>query len=109
MDFFELPMKGLPSKLSTGQKNQFEVVLALSQGADYILMDEPFSGNDVFNREDFYKGPAGHSGAERDGAALDASSGGGRGASSAGRCSYTRAGSRATCPCRSWRRRARAS
>ncbi len=40
---------------STGQKNQFEVILALSQGADYILMDEPFAGNDVFNREDFYK------------------------------------------------------
>ena len=29
--------------------------MALSQGADYILMDEPFAGNDVFNREDFYK------------------------------------------------------
>ena len=42
-------------RLSTGQKNQFEVVLALSQGADYILMDEPFAGNDIFNREDFYK------------------------------------------------------
>ncbi|MDE7212269.1 MAG: ABC transporter ATP-binding protein, partial [Lachnospiraceae bacterium] len=28
---------------------------ALCQGADYILMDEPFAGNDVFNREDFYK------------------------------------------------------
>ena len=41
--------------LSTGQRNQFEVILALSQGADYILMDEPFAGNDVFNREDFYK------------------------------------------------------
>ena len=41
--------------MSTGQKNQFEVILALSQGADYILMDEPFAGNDVFNREDFYK------------------------------------------------------
>ena len=40
---------------STGQKNQFEVILALSQGADYILMDEPFAGNDIFNREDFYK------------------------------------------------------
>lgn len=38
-----------------GQKNQFEVILALCQGADYILMDEPFAGNDVFNREDFYK------------------------------------------------------
>ena len=54
MDFFELPNKPLKS-FSTGQKNQFEVILALSQGADYILMDEPFSGNDVFNREDFYK------------------------------------------------------
>ena len=42
-------------QFSTGQKNQFEVILALSQGADYILMDEPFAGNDVFNREDFYK------------------------------------------------------
>ena len=40
---------------SMGQKNQFEAILALCQGADYILMDEPFAGNDVFNREDFYK------------------------------------------------------
>ena len=31
------------------------MILALSQGADYILMDEPFAGNDIFNREDFYK------------------------------------------------------
>ncbi len=29
--------------------------MALCQGADYILMDEPFAGNDMFNREDFYK------------------------------------------------------
>lgn len=27
----------------------------MCQGADYILMDEPFAGNDIFNREDFYK------------------------------------------------------
>ena len=55
MDFFELPKSRPVGKFSTGQKNQFEVILAVSQGADYILMDEPFAGNDVFNREDFYK------------------------------------------------------
>ena len=55
MNFFELPMHKPLLAFSTGQKNQFEVILSLSQGADYILMDEPFAGNDVFNREDFYK------------------------------------------------------
>lgn len=55
MEFFELPMNKKLKSFSVGQQNQFEVILALSQGADYILMDEPFSGNDVFNREDFYK------------------------------------------------------
>ena len=55
MDFFSLPKNRVLRAYSTGQKNQFEVIMALSQGADYILMDEPFAGNDVFNREDFYK------------------------------------------------------
>lgn len=55
MEFFELPMNKPLRFFSTGQKNQFEVILALCQGADYILMDEPFAGNDIFNREDFYK------------------------------------------------------
>ncbi len=55
MDFFELPRAKAVGSFSTGQKNQFEVILAVSQGSDYILMDEPFAGNDVFNREDFYK------------------------------------------------------
>lgn len=55
MDFFELPHNKPLKTFSTGQKNQFEVILGLSQGADYILMDEPFAGNDIFNREDFYK------------------------------------------------------
>lgn len=55
MDFFQLPESKAVKSFSTGQKNQLEVILAMSQGADYILMDEPFSGNDVFNREDFYK------------------------------------------------------
>jgi ABC-2 type transport system ATP-binding protein len=55
MDFFQLPLHKPLRAFSAGQKNQFEVILSLSQGADYILMDEPFTGNDVFNREDFYK------------------------------------------------------
>ena len=55
MEFFELPFHKPLKSFSTGQKNQFEVIMALCQGADYILMDEPFAGNDVFNREDFYK------------------------------------------------------
>ncbi len=55
MNFFELSKNKPIRSFSTGQKNQFEVILTLSQGADYILMDEPFAGNDVFNREDFYK------------------------------------------------------
>ena len=55
MDFFELPNHTVIRNFSTGQKNQFEVIMALSQGADYIFMDEPFAGNDIFNREDFYK------------------------------------------------------
>ncbi len=55
MEFFELPQHKNLRHFSTGQKNQFEVILSLCQGADYMLMDEPFAGNDVFNREDFYK------------------------------------------------------
>ena len=55
MDFFELPLRKSLKTFSVGQQNQFEVIMALCQGADYILMDEPFAGNDVFNREDFYK------------------------------------------------------
>ncbi len=55
MEFFDLPMHKPIRNFSTGQKNQFEVIMALCQGADYILMDEPFAGNDIFNREDFYK------------------------------------------------------
>lgn len=55
MEFFELPDNRPIRSFSTGQQNQFEVILALCQGADYILMDEPFAGNDVFNREDFYR------------------------------------------------------
>lgn len=55
MEFFELPARKKISEFSLGMQNQFEVVLAISRGAEYVFMDEPFAGNDVFNREDFYK------------------------------------------------------
>jgi len=55
MEFFDLKKHTPIRHFSTGQKNQFEVIMSLCQGADYILMDEPFAGNDIFNREDFYK------------------------------------------------------
>lgn len=55
MDFFQLSRSKKIGEMSAGQQNQFEVVMALSQGAEYIFMDEPFVGNDIFNREDFYK------------------------------------------------------
>lgn len=55
MDFFQLPMHRPLRGFSAGMKNQFELLLALSQGADYILLDEPFAGSDMFSRSDFYK------------------------------------------------------
>lgn len=55
LKFFDLSWGRKLRSFSTGQKNQFEVCLALSQGADYIFMDEPFAGNDIFLRDDFYK------------------------------------------------------
>jgi len=55
MNFFALPQDLVVRSMSSGQQNQLETILALSQGADYILLDEPFAGNDIFNREDFYK------------------------------------------------------
>jgi len=54
-DFFGLPTNRQIKKLSQGQKNQVETILALSQGATYILLDEPFMNSDIFDREDFYK------------------------------------------------------
>ena len=51
MDFFELPKNSALRNFSTGQKNQFEVIMALSQGAEYIFMDEPFAGLDDETKE----------------------------------------------------------
>ena len=40
MEFFDLPMDKRLRSFSAGMQNQFEVIMALSQGADYILIEE---------------------------------------------------------------------
>ena len=52
MKFFGLPMEKQLRAFSAGMKNQFEVIMALSQGADYILMDEPFAALDLPAKQD---------------------------------------------------------
>jgi len=55
LDFFEIePFKKI-SSLSTGQKSKLEISAGFSKGAQYILMDEPFLGSDIFTRKDFLK------------------------------------------------------
>ena len=55
VDYFKLPVNRQMRYLSQGEKNQLETVFALSQGADYIFLDEPFANNDILRRKDFYK------------------------------------------------------
>lgn len=54
-DYFKINMEHDLRTFSTGQKAQFETILALCQGADYIFLDEPFAFSDIFVREEFYK------------------------------------------------------
>lgn len=41
------------AKLSKGNLARVKIILGFSQNAKYLLLDEPFSGIDVFTREDF--------------------------------------------------------
>ena len=54
-EYFHIPMKRKLGKLSVGERRQVETVFALCQGADYIILDEPFANSDLFHRKDFYK------------------------------------------------------
>ena len=40
------------SNLSKGNKARIKIILGFAQGAKYILLDEPFSGIDIFKREE---------------------------------------------------------
>lgn len=53
--FFELePYKKIKA-LSFGQKAKLEICAGFSKMAKYIVMDEPFLGEDMFTRRDFIK------------------------------------------------------
>lgn len=49
--FFKLDRKTRISDLSKGNKAKVNLLLGLALDVDYILMDEPFSGIDIFSRE----------------------------------------------------------
>ncbi len=52
---FGLNMKSKITALSTGYRSIFRIVLALSVGAPYLLLDEPVLGLDAQHRDLFYK------------------------------------------------------
>ncbi len=53
VEFFKLPKDRPLKELSKGNLARFTIVVGLSQNAPYVLMDEPFSGIDIFSREEF--------------------------------------------------------
>jgi len=56
--FFNIEDK-IINKMSKGQQAKVEIAIGFSKGANYIFMDEPFSGKDIFTRKDFLKLMAG--------------------------------------------------
>lgn len=59
VNFFKLDRNKKLSEFSKGQKSKLEISVGFSKRAKHILMDEPFSGNDIFTRTDFLKLMAG--------------------------------------------------
>ncbi|WP_080875456.1 ATP-binding cassette domain-containing protein [Oceanobacillus timonensis] len=51
LDFFKLKEEERISQLSKGNTAKVNLLMGLAMDADYILMDEPFSGIDIFSRE----------------------------------------------------------
>ena len=51
LNFFKLSSKDKISQLSKGNTMKVNMVLGLALDVDYLLMDEPFSGIDIFSRE----------------------------------------------------------
>ncbi|WP_152656078.1 ABC transporter ATP-binding protein [Oceanobacillus sp. CFH 90083] len=51
LNFFKLQEDERISQLSKGNTAKVNLLMGLAMDADYILMDEPFSGIDIFSRE----------------------------------------------------------
>ncbi|QJD83098.1 ABC transporter ATP-binding protein [Cohnella herbarum] len=51
MRFFKLASSDKIGNLSKGTAAKYNLVIGLAQNTDYVLMDEPFSGIDIFSRE----------------------------------------------------------
>jgi ABC-2 type transport system ATP-binding protein len=51
LNFFKLNVKDRISELSKGNATKLNLLLGLAVDVDYLLMDEPFSGIDMFSRE----------------------------------------------------------
>lgn len=51
MRFFRLEPSEKIGNLSKGTAAKYNLVLGLAPNSDYVLMDEPFSGIDLFSRE----------------------------------------------------------
>jgi ABC-2 type transport system ATP-binding protein len=52
LGFFRLNLTERISSLSKGNKAKVNLLLGLALDVDYVLMDEPFSGIDMFSREE---------------------------------------------------------
>ena len=55
LERFKLDEDDIIDNLSKGNIARVKIILGFCQNAKYLLLDEPFSGIDIFTREDFIK------------------------------------------------------
>jgi len=55
IEFLKLPAQKKLKELSKGNLARFNLIVGLCQHAKYLLLDEPFSGIDIFTREEFIR------------------------------------------------------
>lgn len=53
LKFFKVPTDKKLKELSKGNLARFNIIVGMCQDAPYLLLDEPFSGIDVFTRKSF--------------------------------------------------------